>query len=145
MYIFDKEKQKKILSSIFDTSVFFGDTLMCIYSLNSGHIMRLIDVTNQSCVYVRFYVSEIVCPVNNVTNARLITENVTSSFLPYLSTIEYECLPGFVLLSGVLINQCLENGNWTSLPTCTGNVTLNSYLSSDSYFLNLQFLMYPFR
>lgn len=86
---------------------------------------------------MRFYVSEIVCPVNNVTNARLVTENVTSSFLPYMSTIGYECLPGFVLLSGVLINQCLENGNWTSLPTCTGNVTLNSYVSSDSYFLNL--------
>lgn len=133
MYIFNKEKQKKFLSSIFDTSVFFGDTLMCIYSLNSGHIMRLIDVTNQSCVYVRFYVSEIVCPVSNVTNARLITANVTSPFLPYMSTIEYECLPGFVSQSGVLISQCLGNGNWTSLPTCAGNETLIFFIQTATF------------
>lgn len=90
-----------------------------------------------------FYV-EIVCPVANVSNARLITVNVTSPYLPYMSTIEYECLPGFVLLSGVLINQCLESGNWTNLPTCTSNETIYffkkaTFQISRSWFLRFRF------
>lgn len=70
---------------------------MCIYLLNLGYIMRLIDVINQFCVYVRFYVLEIVCFVSNVMNVRLIIVNVILLFFLYMLIIEYECLFGFVL------------------------------------------------
>lgn len=108
--------------AVINTTYYFNDTLEFVcdegFKENTGNTSLYCSI-HETWIGDPLNCTEIVCPVANVSNARLITVNVTSPYLPYMSTIEYECLPGFVLLSGVLINQCLESGNWTNLPTCT--------------------------
>ncbi|XP_062595690.1 uncharacterized protein LOC134257054 [Saccostrea cucullata] len=125
--------------ALINKTYYFNETLefQCDYGYkeDSG-VSSLICGENNTWNNEPLKCTRIVCDVVNVTNARIITTDITSTTLPFGTCIDIECLPGFILSSGGYNNTCLLSGAWSNLPVCTAPACPKESINSSVYVIN---------